>query len=153
MIRPLAHEPVRMALTVLAVALGVAVVLAIDLAGNAATGSFRSSMETLSGNYNLEITATGGVPDAIVGQLATAPFDFSISPRIEDFAVVSETKKAVVLLGLDLVGESGTLQTKSGEASSSVFTAESTSSKDFSLDESIWTGNSLGWKTGNKVSL
>lgn len=153
MIRPLAREPVRMVLTVLAVALGVAVVLAIDLAGNAATGSFRSSMETLSGDYNLEITATGGVPDAIAGQLATAPFDFSVSPRIEDFAVVPETRKAVVLLGLDLVGESGALQMKGGEASSAAFEAESASSKDFSLDECIWTGNSLGWKTGDRVSL
>jgi len=153
MIRPLAREPVRMALTILAVALGVAVVLAIDLAGNAATGSFRSSMETLSGDYNLEITATGGVPDAIVGQMATAPFNFSISPRIEDFAVVPETKKAVVLLGLDLIGESGALQMKSGKASSAALDAESTSSKDFSGGESIWIGNSLGWKTGEKVSL
>ena len=62
LVRPLGREPVRMGLTVLAVALGVAVVLAIDLAGTAATGSFRSSLETLTGNYNLEITATGGVP-------------------------------------------------------------------------------------------
>ncbi|MBS1867870.1 MAG: hypothetical protein JSS69_18310, partial [Acidobacteria bacterium] len=101
MVRPLGREPVRMVLTVLSVALGVAVVLAIDLAGTAATGSFHSSMETLSGNYNLEITATGGVPDGIVGKLATSQFDLEISPRIEDFAVVPETKKAVVLLGLD----------------------------------------------------
>ena len=36
-------------LTVLAVALGVAVVVAIDLAGDAATGSFRASLETLTG--------------------------------------------------------------------------------------------------------
>ena len=48
MVRPLLSEPVRTALTVLAIALGVGVVLAIDLAGTAAAGSFRSSMETLA---------------------------------------------------------------------------------------------------------
>ena len=48
-VRPLFREPVRSFLTILAIALGVAVVLAIDLAGVAATGSFRSSMETLAG--------------------------------------------------------------------------------------------------------
>ena len=48
---------------VLAVALGVAVVLAIELAGDAAAGSFRSSIETLTGNADLEVTAIGGVPD------------------------------------------------------------------------------------------
>ena len=38
MVRPLFAEPVRTSLTVLAIALGVAVVLAIDLAGFAAQG-------------------------------------------------------------------------------------------------------------------
>ena len=52
---------------VFAVALGVAVVLAIDLAGNAAAGSFRSSMETLAGDNDLEVTASGGVPESVVG--------------------------------------------------------------------------------------
>src|SRR5579864_2184394 len=73
MLRPLVQEPVRMALTILAITLGVAVVLAIDLAGNAATGSFRSSMETLSGDSDLEIIATGGVPDSVVGTGQTLP--------------------------------------------------------------------------------
>ena len=49
-VRPLAGEPVRTALAALAVALGVAVVLAIELAGDAAAGSFRSSVETLAGD-------------------------------------------------------------------------------------------------------
>src|SRR6266853_373193 len=53
MVRPLFREPVRTSLTILAIALGVAVVLAIDLAGGAATGSFRSSMETLAGDRDL----------------------------------------------------------------------------------------------------
>ena len=62
-IRPMLREPVRALLTVFAVALGVGVVLAIDLAGNAAAGSFRSSVETLAGDADLEVTAAGGVPD------------------------------------------------------------------------------------------
>src|SRR5438128_8126651 len=99
MMRPLGREPVRMGLTVLAVALGVAVVLAIDLAGTAATGSFRSSLETLTGNYNLEVIATGGVPEEIVGRIATLPLNLAIAPRMEDFAVVTATKKSIVLLG------------------------------------------------------
>ena len=65
LVRPLFQEPVRAALIVLAVALGVAVVLAMDLAGNAATGSFRSSMETLAGDNDLEIAASGGVPEDV----------------------------------------------------------------------------------------
>src|ERR1700736_4852893 len=105
MIRPLFAEPVRTALTVLAIALGVAVVLAIDLAGTAATGSFRSSIETLEGNNNLEFTATGGVPEGVVGTLAALPYSVRFSPRIEDYAVVADSQQTLPLLGLDLIAE------------------------------------------------
>src|SRR5271166_6841384 len=73
MVRPLLHEPVRLALMVLAVALGVAVVLAIELAGDAAAGSFHSSMESLAGDSDLEVVASGGVPETVVAMLATQP--------------------------------------------------------------------------------
>jgi putative ABC transport system permease protein len=56
-VRPLRREPLRTLLTASAVALGVAVVLAIELAGDAAAGSFHSSMETLTGDADLEVTA------------------------------------------------------------------------------------------------
>src|SRR5271168_2762163 len=103
LVRPLFREPVRTALTVFAIALGVAVVLAIDLAGSAATGSFRSSMETLAGDNDLEIVAAGGVPEAVVGALAQLPFALRISPRIENYAVFPETKQTLPLIGLDLI--------------------------------------------------
>ena len=92
-------------LTVLAVTLGVAVVLAIDLAGAAATGSFRASMETLAGDNDLEVIASGGVPEAVVGTIAALPYSIRISPRIEDSAVISDTKQTIPLIGLDLVAE------------------------------------------------
>src|SRR5947208_2353004 len=88
MVRPLLKEPLRSALTVFAVALGVAVVVAIELAGNAATGSFRSSMQTLAGDNELEIAASGGIPESIVGVIATLPYALRVSPRIEDYAVL-----------------------------------------------------------------
>ncbi len=73
MVRPLFAEPVRTSLTVLAIALGVAVVLAIDLAGFAAAGSCRSSMETLSGDNDFEIVAAAGGRAEIVGKLGERP--------------------------------------------------------------------------------
>ena len=74
-LRPLLRDPLRTALTALAVALGIAVVVAIDLAGDAATGSFRSSLETLAGKTDLEISANGGVDEQWVGRLASLPID------------------------------------------------------------------------------
>src|SRR5580704_4134782 len=101
-VRPFFRDPLRTALIVLAVALGVAVVLAIELAGGAAAGSFRSSIETLTGNADLEVTAVGGVPDEVVGRLATLPYAIQVRPRIEDYAVVSATGQTIPLIGLDL---------------------------------------------------
>src|SRR5580700_10469352 len=88
-LRPLKRERLRTALTVLAVALGVAAVLSIELAGQAATGSFRSSLETLTGSANLEVTAAGGIPPEVYGRLATAPYALKLHPRIEDYGVIS----------------------------------------------------------------
>src|SRR5579863_3275242 len=105
MLRPLLREPVRATLTILAVTLGVAVVLAIDLAGTAATGSFRASMETLAGDNDLEIVASGGVPETVVGTIATLPYFIRVSPRIEDSAVIVGTQQTIPLIGLDLVAE------------------------------------------------
>src|SRR5580698_3472259 len=106
MLRPLLQEPVRAILTILAVTLGVAVVLAIDLAGTAAAGSFRASMETLAGDNDLEIVAAGGVPETVIGTLAALPYSIRILPRIEDSAVIADTQQTIPLIGLDLVAES-----------------------------------------------
>src|SRR5215471_10666595 len=109
MIKPLAREPVRAVLTILAVALGVAVVLAMDLAGEAATGSFHSSLETLSGDQTFEITAAGGVPEQIVRTLTSQPYNWQITPRIQDYAVIPELRRTIPLLGLDLIAEGNRL--------------------------------------------
>jgi len=155
MVRPLLREPVRAGLTVLAVALGVAVVLAIDLAGDAATGSFRSSMETLAGDNDLEITTPGGVPENLVGTLASLPYSIRISPRIEDYAVIAETKKSLPLIGLDLVAEgSGYAQLDSANAGDAPFPKilEDGFANSEGFD-SIWVGASLGFKPGDHVQL
>src|SRR5712664_2553739 len=94
-VRSLFREPVRGALTLLAIALGVAVVLAIDLAGTAAAGSFRSSMETLAGQNDLEVVTAGGVPEKLVATLAALPYALRITPRMEDYAVLTDKKRTL----------------------------------------------------------
>ncbi len=113
LLRPLAQEPVRALLTALAVAMGVAVVLAIEMAGRAAAGSFHASLESLVGNEDLEITALGGVPEDVYARLATLPYPLHLTARMEDFAVVRPRGEVVSLIGLDLIGvafEAGTIR-------------------------------------------
>jgi putative ABC transport system permease protein len=129
-VRPLRREPLRTALTALAVALGVAVVLAIELAGNAAAGSFRSSMETLAGDADFEVTATGGVsPDALT-RLALLPYALKLDPRIEDYAVIVGTGRTVPFFGVDLLGLEGA-----------------------SSESEVWVGKDLGYRKGDRVRL
>jgi putative ABC transport system permease protein len=158
-LRPLLQEPVRATLTILAVALGVAVVLAIALAGDAATGSFRSSLETLSGDSNLEVVAAGGIPDATVGVLAALPYSIRVSPRIEDFATLTENRRALPLLGLDLIAESGSEAQGQWPAFSSGTSAANQAAnsaealRDLLKGDSVWVGSSLGKKPGDSVQL
>jgi putative ABC transport system permease protein len=155
MLRPLLQEPVRAILTVLAVTLGVAVVLAIDLAGAAATGSFRASMETLAGDNDLEVTASGGVPEAVVGTIAALPYSIRISPRIEDSAVIADTQQTIPLIGLDLVAEASSERSgvifgsSSGDGSASPEDAM----RDLQNAGSILVGASLGRKPGDRLRL
>jgi putative ABC transport system permease protein len=137
-LRPLSGEKLRTALMVLAVTLGVAVVVAIDLASEAATGSFRASMESLTGDSELEITATGGVDENLYARLATMPVPLRWTPRLEGFAEVAATRAVVPLVGLDLV-QMGTRKDDG----------------DPPLDDGspIWVSRSLGLAVNDKARL
>ena len=104
-VRPMAEDPVRALLTVAAVALGVAVIVAVDLASEASMGSFRSSLESLEGSASYEITQVGGIPETVYGDLVRLPEPLVFSPRIEGFALLPETGEQVPLFGVDLVGD------------------------------------------------
>jgi len=102
-LRPLRRDPLRTALTVAAVALGVAVVVAIDLAGDAATGSFQSSMQFLTGKTDLEILANGGIDESWIARLDALPLDARFAPIIET-QIDLPRLGSVTLYGLDFAG-------------------------------------------------
>src|SRR5689334_9023840 len=101
-LRPLRRDLTRTTLTILAVALGVGVVIAIDLAGDAATGSFRSSLETLVGKTDLEIVANGGVDERWMATLSSLPANARFEPVIETRGVIAGLG-AVTVYGVDFV--------------------------------------------------
>jgi len=155
MLRPLFQEPVRLALMVLAVGLGVAVVLAIELAGNATAGSFHSSMESLAGDNDLEVVASGGVPEAVIATLATQPFLLRISPRIEDFAIDAHTRETLPLIGLDLIAEGSRYASvpDSDTANSNRKETMEESVRDVENPESVWVSAGMGKQPGEHISL
>src|SRR5438270_1047191 len=146
-LRPLLHERLRTALTVLAVTLGVGVVIAIDLAGQAATGSFRSSLQTLSGRSDLMITAIGGLDESLLGKLVTLPYPLDFSPQIRDFAFLNGRGEAIPFIGLDLIGH--------GESEASLLESSAASSDHLAhMDENaVWVSKHLALPAGSKVKL
>jgi len=143
-VRPLSREPRRTLLTMMAVALGVAAVVAIELAGSAAAGSFHSSVETLTGRAGFELAATGGVPDEAVARLTAIPLDLKIHPRIEDYAMLADSRLLIPFVGVDMIAE---------PAFDSSAVPDTSGLNTFQRDDSIWITAGLGYKTGNHVTL
>ncbi len=137
-LRPLRRDPLRAALMALAIALGVAVVLAIELAGQAAAGSFHSSVETLTGDADFEVSAPGGIPASAAGVLLRLPYSLDVRPRIEDFAEVPRIGRVVPFLGVDMVanaiGGEGDLE-------------------DLDTGHRIWLGVPFHKKRGDRIQL
>ena len=136
-LRPLWQDKARAITTLLSIALGVAVIFAMDLAGEAAAGSFKSSMETVSGQDDIEIIATGGLPATLLGTLSALPYPLKYSPRIEDFAIVNN-QRSVTLIGVDVFANALEL--------------EGTGEPTQATDHGIFTSTSLG-KKGDTLSL
>jgi putative ABC transport system permease protein len=139
-LRPLLRDRLRAALTVVSIALGVAVVAAIDLAGQAAAGSFESSLETLSGKSTLTISGVGGIDEQLLGELVQLPYPLEFRARIEDFATVNGRGAAIPFFGIDLIGDitrEGSLET--GDLSK--------------IQNPIFVGSAFGWHKGQKVQL
>lgn len=144
-LRPLLREPLRTALTIFAVALGVGVVIAIDLAGQAAAGSFHSSLESLTGKGDLLISGVGGIDQNVLGRLVALPYAFTFSPRIEGFAHVNGKGEAIPFIGLDLIGDSFPHEL---ESVSAPHIADL-----LSQGNPVWVGRRLGLHEGDHVKL
>ncbi|MDX2177205.1 MAG: FtsX-like permease family protein [Candidatus Sumerlaeia bacterium] len=102
------HERGRTALTVLGVALGVAVLIAIDLANESAVSSFKGTLDDVAGRAQLTVRANGSALDgALVARLAKEPGVRSVSPLIEGQALHRRTPDAppetLLVLGVDLL--------------------------------------------------
>ena len=146
-LRPLFRQPGRALVILFAVALGDAAVVAIDLAGDAAAGSFHSSMETLAGKDDFEVVAAGGLPEAIVARLARLPYALRVSPRIEDHAMVVASGQTVPLIGVDVVAEENNAGTIIGDATAGE------GLEHINDPDAVWVTRGLGKAVGNRIQL
>jgi putative ABC transport system permease protein len=103
-------NPLRTAVTVFAVALGVAIALAIDLANTTAVASFASSVNVISSHVNLQVLGVGrGFADQTLLRVAAVPGVTYAGPSIEDSIVVGAkagdafSGEVLRVLGIDLL--------------------------------------------------
>ena len=142
--RPLIREPFRTTLTAACVALGVAVVVAIDLAGEASVGSFESSLESLQGTADFEISQVGGIPEGVFGDLVRLPGPQRFFPRIEGYATLQSSGEHLPVFGVDLIGDQQVL--------GSIDLARP-SVEEFDDERAVWISASVGAQPGERIDL
>lgn len=106
-LRHLLRHPWQLALALLGIALGVAVVVAVDLANVSARSSFDRSLEQVSGRATHRIEGDErGIPEAVYRQLRAELGLREAAPAVTGLAEVAEQPGVVLrVLGLDLFAE------------------------------------------------
>ena len=106
-LRRLAQEPIRTALSIVGIALGVAVVLAIQMANRSALEGFRAALDTMAGKTSLEVAGAGvGVDERTLASLGWLRKWGDVSPIVEgDAMALSATGRGepVRVLGVDIL--------------------------------------------------
>ncbi|MEE9276006.1 MAG: FtsX-like permease family protein [bacterium] len=137
-LRRMREEPLRLALTVSGVALGVAVVLAIQLANTSAVRAFRNSLDAIAGEAHLQVGGGDlGIPEDLFLRVRDDAGVRYAAPVVQQAAWIRKDQpgigrwkrgtdsqgRSILVLGVDLIGDSKFRRYKAG--------------KDLSLEETL----------------
>lgn len=106
-LRPIAREKIRTALTVIGIATGVAVVVAIQLSNQSALRAFRESIDAVSGRANFQIASdAGALSEHVLLQLQPLWSEgVRFAPVIDIEAVLEPSETPVRVLAVDLLSD------------------------------------------------
>ena len=106
-VRRLLHEPLRSVTTLLGIALGVAVVVAIQLTNASSLRGFEAALNTVSGRASLEVLAPGlGVDETVLGGLGWLSDYGAVTPVVEGEIVIRRADRppeTLRVLGVDIL--------------------------------------------------
>src|SRR5712664_2084333 len=103
LLAPLSQHKGRLALSVLAIALGVALGYAVQLINQAAINEFAAAVQTLSGEADLAVRGSrAGFDESLYPRLAKLPEVAVASPVLEVEARLPGRREPLKILGLDL---------------------------------------------------
>lgn len=104
--RHIARHPWISTLSVVGVALGVAVVVAIDLAGRSSQASFELATEAITGRATHQIVGgPAGIPEELYVSLRSEHGVRQLAPIIEGSALVGPMRRPLTVLGIDPLAE------------------------------------------------
>ncbi len=103
----LLHHPWQILLSIVGIALGVAVVVSIDLVNQSAVRAFRLSFETIAGKATHQLVGgPSGVPDSLFRIIRTDLGFRKSAPAIEGYLTIEdEPPRTLTLLGVDWFSE------------------------------------------------
>ena len=106
-LRPLVREPLRTLLTVAGIAVGVSLIVAIQLANRSAIRSFSDSIDAVSGRANYQIVPSAGELDETVLRELTFLWedDGRFAPVIDTEAIAIGDGQPVRILAVDLMSD------------------------------------------------
>ncbi len=99
--RHLRQAPFRALSTLLGIAAGIAVIIAIQLAKTSSVAGFREAIEQMSGKAALEISASGGLPEDRLRELIPLETYGLLCPVVEGEVTIAE--ETVHVLGVDIL--------------------------------------------------
>ncbi len=103
--RHIQNEPARFIFTLLGIALGIALMVAIRLANGAAISSFQDSIDLMAGKANLSLSSSGiPLPETLMKDLADTRRFGQLLPVVEGkMAPEDNSKEFITVLGVDLL--------------------------------------------------
>src|ERR1043165_2331253 len=106
-VRPIFREKTRTLLTIAGIAVGVAVVVAIQLANQSALRAFRESIDAISGRANYQIVSDSGrLDETVLLQLQRLWGDgVRFAPVIDVEGIIEPSQEPIRLLGVDLLSD------------------------------------------------
>src|ERR1700677_458381 len=107
-LRHIQNEPARFIFTLLGIALGIALMVAIRLANGAAISSFQDSIDLMAGKANLSLSSTGApLPETLLRDLVDTRRLGQLLPVVEGkMAPEDNPKEFITVLGVDLLKDS-----------------------------------------------
>jgi putative ABC transport system permease protein len=104
-LRHIQNEPARFLFTLLGIALGIALMVAIRLANGAAISSFQDSINLMAGKANLSLSSTGVLlPETLLKDLTDTRRLGQLLPVVEGkMAPEDNPKEFITVLGVDLL--------------------------------------------------